>query len=142
MILDIDENWYLKHFLCISQRIFSIAPEAQGLFKFLNGMSGEEMYESEKLIKHASNVINTVNTAVQMLEDNKVDELLPVLKGLGKRHVAYGVLEPHYDVVGQALLATLEAAEGDAFTDEVKAAWTEIYGVISSTMIEGAGYSS
>ena len=103
-------------------------------------MSGDELYESPRLIRHASKVIDTVNTAVKMLEDSKVDELVPILKKLGKAHVSYGVLEPHYDVVGQALIATLGGALGDAFTDEVKAAWVEIYGVISSTMIAGAEY--
>ena len=98
------------------------------------------MYASESLVKHASKVIDTVTTAVQLLEDSNLEELIPVLKKLGKFHVDYGVLPPHYDVVGKALIATLSAALGKAFTDELKAAWIEIYGVISSTMIEGAEY--
>ena len=40
----------------------------------------------------------------------------------------------------QALLSTLEEGLGDHFTDEVKAAWTAVYGVVSSTMIAGAEY--
>eukprot|EP01052_Picozoa_sp_SAG31_P053898 SAG31_NODE_14051_length_830_cov_0.772914_2_plen_82_part_00 len=74
-----------------------------------------------------------VGTAVGMLR--KLDELVPVLTDLGKRHVKYGVLAAHYDVVGQAVLKTLEMGLGDAFTPEVKAAWTEVYGIVSSTMI-------
>ena len=66
--------------------------------------------------------------------------LADILKGLGRKHKVYGVLEAHYDIVGQALIQTLSVAMADAFTDEVKAAWGEVWGVISSTMIEGAGY--
>ena len=97
------------------------------------------MYASSKFKKHAAGVISTVNTAVGMLGPD-LAPLVDILKKLGKRHAGYGVLEPHYAVVGQALIETLEAALGDAFTDEVKAAWLDVYGVISSTMIEGAAY--
>ena len=47
----------------------------------------------------------------------------------------YGVLPVHYDVVGQALLATLEGGLGAEWTAQVKAAWIAVYGVISTTMI-------
>ena len=69
-----------------------------------------------------------------------MDELVTILKKLGLKHKAYGVIPPHYDVVGQALIGTLGDAMGEKFTEEVKSAWVEIYGVISSTMIEGGGY--
>ena len=45
------------------------------------------------------------------------------------------MLPVHYDVVGQALLATLEAGLGAEWTAQVKAAWIAVYGVISTTMI-------
>jgi hemoglobin-like flavoprotein len=57
---------------------------------------------------------------------------------LGKRHVAYGVTDEHYDTVGAALLWTLEAGLGDAFTAEVKDAWATTYGVLATTMKEAA----
>ena len=40
-------------------------------------------------------------------------------------------------VVGQALIATLEAGLGAEFTPEVKEAWTTLYQVISKSMKEG-----
>ena len=97
------------------------------------------MYESPSFKKHAGSVISTVNTAVGMLGPD-LAPLADVLKKLGKRHAGYGVLEPHYSVVGEALIDTLSTALQSAFTDEVKAAWLEIWGIISSTMIEGAEY--
>jgi len=64
--------------------------------------------------------------------------LLPVLRQLGARHGGYGVKASHYATVGTALIRTLEQGLGVAFTDEVRQAWVELYGVISSTMIDAA----
>ena len=52
----------------------------------------------------------------------------------------YGVRDSHYDTVGRALLWTLEQGLGDAFTPDVKAAWTVVYGVLATT--EGRGKSA
>jgi hemoglobin-like flavoprotein len=40
----------------------------------------------------------------------------------------------HYATVGAALLKTLGQGLGDAFTDEVKQAWTEVYSVMAEVM--------
>ena len=40
-------------------------------------------------------------------------------------------------VVGQALLCTLEQALGNEFTPEVKEAWTSCYALIAAKMKEG-----
>ena len=84
--------------------------------------------------------MTTVGVAVAGLQD--LEKLVPVLEGLGARHKPYGVLAEHYDIVGQALLATLGSALGDAWTPPVKEAWTTVYGVVSATMIKGAAYGS
>jgi hemoglobin-like flavoprotein len=41
--------------------------------------------------------------------------------------------------VGGALLLTLSQGLGDAFTDEVREAWSTAYGLMASTMSEAAG---
>ena len=66
---------------------------------------------------HALKVMQTVDVAVKGLAD--LDKLVPVLQGLGKKHVPYGVLPEHYEVVGQALLATLAGGLGAEWTDKV-----------------------
>uniref|UniRef100_A0A7S3QJH8 Globin domain-containing protein n=2 Tax=Chaetoceros debilis TaxID=122233 RepID=A0A7S3QJH8_9STRA len=123
------------------KNIFTIAPEAYGLFSFSKDydIMSNELFASQKFKKHAAGVIGTVNVAVGMLGPD-LSPLADILKGLGRKHKVYGVLEAHYDIVGQALIQTLSDAMADAFSDEVKAAWGEVWGVISSTMIEGAGY--
>lgn len=40
-------------------------------------------------------------------------------------------------IVGQALLYTLEGALGNEFTPEVKEAWTSFYAITSAKMKEG-----
>ena len=117
------------------KRIFEIAPGALELFSFKD-LPADQLYESPRLKSHALKVMQTVGVAVKMLDD--VPNLLPVLEGLGKKHVAYGVLPAHYPIVGQALLDTLALGLGEAFTPALKAAWAEIYGVVSSTMIKGS----
>ena len=80
-----------------------------------------------------------VTTAVDMLND--LPALVPVLKDLGKRHVKYGVVPLHYDVVGGALLATLEQGlPKGLYTDEVKAAFTTMWGVVATTMQSECDY--
>ena len=75
-----------------------------------------------------------IGAAVGKLDD--LDSLVPVLQGLGQRHNGYGVQAKHYDTVGAALLKTLEQGLGDAFTPEVRTAWTEVYALVAQTMQE------
>jgi len=60
------------------------------------------------------------------------------LQDLGRNHVSYGVKDEHYDTVGGALLFTLEKGLGDDWNDELKEAWTDTYGLVSTTMKDAA----
>ena len=88
------------------------------------------------MAQQAARLMQMIDAAVGQLQAPQT--LLPVLQQLGRRHVAYGVVPAHYDTVGGALLKTLEQGLGPAFTPEVKGAWTAVYGVIASTMIQAA----
>jgi hemoglobin-like flavoprotein len=77
-----------------------------------------------------------IAAAVRQLD--RPDMLLPVLRSLGVRHAGYGVHAVHYDMVGDALLATLRDGLGDAFTPDVEDAWAAMYALASSTMQEAA----
>ena len=68
----------------------------------------------------------------------KMDSLLPSIRTLGARHKTYGVRNRHYDVVGAALLWTLEIGMGASWTNELSEAWTNAYGRVAKAMIEGA----
>ena len=77
-----------------------------------------------------------ITSAVNMLD--RLDELVPVVKSLGKRHVAYGVEDSQYGTVGGALIKTLDMGLGDDFTSEVKEAWVTAYNVLATTMINAS----
>ena len=100
-------------------RLFTIAPEVRPMFK------GDIGAQADKLME-------TLGVAVSALKNPAA--LSPILAQLAKRHKGYGVRDEHYDKVGEALLWTLEQGLGDAFTPEVKTAWTDLYGVVASSM--------
>ncbi|PSB55314.1 flavohemoprotein [Chamaesiphon polymorphus CCALA 037] len=68
----------------------------------------------------------------------KPDVLTATLKGLGTRHIKYGVLPQHYPMVGSSLLKSLESALGTDWTEEVKQAWIEAYTAVAQLMLDGA----
>jgi nitric oxide dioxygenase len=68
----------------------------------------------------------------------KMDSLLPAVRELGRRHKTYGVRNRHYEVVGAALLWTLEIGLGTGWSSELAEAWKQAYGRVAQAMIEGA----
>ncbi len=104
--------------------LFEIAPELRPLFK-------TDMSEQYKKL------MQMLAAAVRGLDD--VNALLPALHALGRRHADYGVEPAHYELVGQALLDTLRAGLGTAFTRELEQAWRAVYGAVSSAMQSGCG---
>ena len=104
-------------------RLFELEPSYRQMFK--NDMTEQ----GKKLMK-------TINIAVEALDD--VEPLVPTLKQMGADHAGYGVVDRDYNVVGAALLWTLEQGLGEAFTDEVRNAWAAVYDVLAGTMKAGA----
>lgn len=103
--------------------LFESDPSLQPLFK------GDMKAQGKKLME-------MITSAVNMLD--RLDDLLPVVQSLGKRHVAYGVEDPQYETVGAALIKTLEMGLGNDFTNDVKAAWITAYNVLATTMIKAS----
>ncbi|KAG7348448.1 globin-like protein [Nitzschia inconspicua] len=124
------------------KRLFEINPDSSRYFKFTDGFetTDEALYKQQVFKNHASGVVLTVSAAVDILEKGDFEKLTTVLKGLGATHLSLGLdLEKaHYDLVGKALLDTLEKALGDDFTAETKAAWSGVYAIITEKMMEGA----
>jgi len=105
------------------RRLFEIDPSLQSMFK------GDMAAQRRKLMV-------MLTAAVKGLP--RLDRLVPVLQDLGRRHADYGVIDSHYETVGNALLWTLEKGLGPDFTPEVRDAWTTVYGVLATTMKAGA----
>jgi hemoglobin-like flavoprotein len=100
-------------------RLFEIAPETRALFP-------ADMAEQKKKL------MAMLVTAVTNL--HRLDEILPAVKDLGRRHKGYGVTEDQYAPVGAALLWTLEKGLGPEWTPELQAAWTEVYTALAAVM--------
>lgn len=122
--------------------IFKLAPGAWAMFPFGKGYESmdDEMFQSPAFLQHAKNVVGMLDSAVNFLGPD-LQILEETLITLGANHIGYGVLPEHYPIVGQALLETLATALGDAFTPELKEAWTGVYGFITASMLKGANES-
>jgi len=105
------------------RRLFELDPSLQRMFR------GDMTEQRRKLMQ-------MLTAAVKGLD--RLDQLVPVVEELGRRHVGYGVADAHYDTVGAALLWTLEKGLGNAFTPDVKDAWIAVYGLLAGTMKNAA----
>ena len=77
-----------------------------------------------------------ISVAVKGLDH--IEDLVPAVQELGRRHVDYGVHQDHYATVGVALLGTLEKMLGEDFPSEVKEAWSSVYKLLATTMMNAA----
>ena len=120
-----------------------IAPQAAALFYenlFTADPSLRKLFEGN-MHQQGERLMTMIGAAVNLLD--QPDNLIPVLRKLGARHVNYGVRDEHYTTVGGALLKTLGQGLGAAYTDDVHAAWVALYRVVSHTMMDAAhGVSS
>lgn len=103
--------------------LFATAPEVRPLF-------GDRMDEQ------GMKLMATLSVVVKGLGD--LGTVAPAAQALAIRHVDYGVEPQHYDAVGASLIRTLEHGLGSEFTQEVRAAWIETYGLLANVMIEAA----
>ena len=105
-------------------RLFATAPAVEPLF------AGTD------LVKQKAMLLGTLVLLRKSLRD--LDAILPKLRQLGARHVAYGAGPEHYPVVGGVLLGAMAEIAGDAWTVEYEQAWAEAYGAVAAAMVEGA----
>ncbi|MFQ6552183.1 globin family protein [Aestuariibius insulae] len=81
-------------------------------------------------------LMTTLGVVVRSLDN--LPAVLPAARDLAIRHVGYGVQAEDYGKVGASLLRTLEKGLREAFTPDVKTAWTETYSALSGVMIDAA----
>jgi hemoglobin-like flavoprotein len=67
-----------------------------------------------------------------------LDAIVPKLRDLGARHVAYGARPEHYPVVGTTLIASMAAIAGPEWTPDYERAWSAAFEVVATVMLEGA----
>jgi hemoglobin-like flavoprotein len=108
-------------------RLFEMDPSLRPLFK------GDMREQGKKLMQMIAFCVKGLDA---------LDQLVPAVQGLGKRHAGYGVTDAHYATVGGALLWTLEKGLGPDFTPDVKSAWTTVYTILATTMKDAANAPS
>ena len=109
--------------LVFYRNLFSIAPELRPMFNTSIEVQSRKLMES---LRHT----------VAMLE--QPETLIPVLEGLGRRHLAYGTKPEHYDIVVCAMMRMLADVLDRRFTAETAAVWHDALNFVSSVMQRGA----
>lgn len=104
-------------------KLFSLNPDFRPLFK------GDMKDQGRKLMAMLGTVVNNLSD---------LSSVLPAAESMAERHVGYGVKPHDYEVVGEALLLTLNLGLGEEFTPDVRDAWASAYGTLSDFMIERA----
>lgn len=103
-------------------RLFELDPNLRNLFSHSH------------MERQRGQLMEMLSVVVRYID--RLDEIMPEVRALGRRHASYGVQVDHFATVGRALLWTLEQALGDDFTDATAHAWAAAYRHVSSVMIE------
>jgi NAD(P)H-flavin reductase len=98
-------------------------PELRKLFP--TGMTEQR----DRLFRAFARIVGSMTTP---------EEMATYLAQLGRDHRKYAVRPEMYEVVGEALMATLRAYAGPAFTPAAEEAWAQAYRAISALMIAAA----
>ena len=102
------------------ERLFETAPAVRSLFP-------DDMTDQKKALLGAlGTVVSTLRTP---------EKLTAHLQELGERHIGYGAVAAHYDVVAEVLVATMAEFAGDVWNDELQTAWTAALTAVKDIML-------
>lgn len=104
-------------------RLFELAPEVRPMFR-------------ADIVVQGRKLMDMLTTLVGNLEH--FEELEPMLRALGQRHVGYGVKPEQYATMSAALIWAIGIALEDEFSPELRAAWTDLIQAVSAVMKDGA----
>ena len=105
-------------------RLFAAAPAVKPLF------AGTDLKKQKTML------LGTLVLLRKSLRD--LDAIVPKLRELGARHVAYGARPEHYPVVGEVLIGAMAQVAGDAWEPRFADAWAVAIGIVAGAMLEGA----
>ena len=105
-------------------RLFEAAPAVMPLFR------ATDMQRQKAML------LSTLVLLRKSLRD--LDAIVPTLRKLGARHVAYGAQPEHYAAVGAALIGAMAAIAGPAWLPSHETAWQQAYAIVAATMLDGA----
>jgi hemoglobin-like flavoprotein len=105
-------------------RLFAAAPAVEPLF------AGTDLRRQKAML------LGTLVLLRKSLRD--LDAIVPKLRELGARHVAYGAEPAHYAVVGEVLIGSMAAVAGDAWRPAYADAWAAAFELVAGAMLDGA----
>ena len=105
-------------------RLFAAAPAVKPLF------AGADLKKQKTML------LGMLVLLRKSLRD--LEAIVPKLRELGARHVAYGARPEHYPVVGVVLIASMAEIADEAWRPEYERAWSEAFAVVAGAMVEGA----
>jgi methyl-accepting chemotaxis protein len=105
-------------------RLFATAPAVEPLF------AGTDLARQKSMLLRA---LVTLRESLRNL-----DAIVPALRSLGARHVAYGARPEHYPVVGEVLIASMSEVARPHWRPEYDSAWAAAFDVVAGVMLEGA----
>ncbi len=117
------------------RRLFELYPQYRPLFP------GDLTAQKKKLVRMLAFIVKALDWAdAQWREEVPPDrDLMLVVVAMGRRHSdIYKIPDASYAAVGEALLWTFDYALGEAFTEEVKQAWSLVYTLVAKAMRMGS----
>lgn len=106
------------------ERLFETAPAVRELFP-------EDLADQRKAL------LGALGAIVSSLRNP--DKLTAYLEELGAKHVGFGAVEAHYDVVAQVLVEVMaEVAGDDVWNSDLQTAWSDALTAVKGIMLAGA----
>jgi hemoglobin-like flavoprotein len=105
------------------RRAFAATPALSAMF------TSDPRVQRERFAAELNEIVRSIRS---------LDSFSSRVRALGVRHHGYGVGAAHYRLMGEALVASLAAALGADWNQEVEDAWILAYKLTSETMMMGA----
>jgi methyl-accepting chemotaxis protein len=105
-------------------RLFEAAPAVKPLFA------------ATALQRQKTHLLATLGLLRRSLRN--LDPIIPALRDLGARHVAYGARPEHYPLVGATLIASMAEIAGERWKPEYERAWNQAFAIVAGVMLEAA----
>ena len=106
------------------RRLFANHPEMKHIFNMTNQRDDSQARAlADAVFAYASHI-------------DQLDALLPAVERIASKHASIGVEPHHYPIVGENLLAAIQAVLGLAEDDPAIKAWEEAYRVLAKVFID------
>lgn len=95
------------------------------------------LFEHTDFLQQRTKLMSMLDLLVSIAD--QPDRLIRQAALLGRSHAGYELGGREFEVMGEALLWTLDRMLGLNFTPEMRTAWGELYALVSSVMRRAAG---